>query len=56
VKVGLLRPGNVQSISLAYHIYKSGADKDFVPNKERLAAAFKRSFCQDVHVHFVGVW
>lgn len=64
-QVGLLLPGNEQSVTLAYHIY-SGRDKYLVEpqcaNKscttcgELLSDSFKRSFCRDIHVHFVGVW
>ncbi|KAM0747450.1 hypothetical protein T439DRAFT_383099 [Meredithblackwellia eburnea MCA 4105] len=64
-QVGLLLTGNEQSVSLAYHIY-SGRDKWLVKPKcdnsgclqcgELLADGFKRSFCREVHLHFVGVW
>ncbi|KAM0748014.1 hypothetical protein T439DRAFT_279820, partial [Meredithblackwellia eburnea MCA 4105] len=67
-QVGILLPGNKESISLAYHIYKSENDKDkwLVPpsceNKnctdcgELLTQGFKRSFCREAKVHYVGVW
>lgn len=54
-QVGLLLPGNEQSVSLAYQIYSAGADQRFVPGGETLAHAFKRSFSRDAGVHFVGV-
>ena len=62
-QVGLLLPGNEQSVTLAYSIY-SGKDKWLVEPQcgkadctecgELLADAFKRSFCRDIHVHFVS--
>ncbi|KAK4700124.1 hypothetical protein P7C70_g6128, partial [Phenoliferia sp. Uapishka_3] len=64
-QTGLLLPGNEESVNLAYQIY-SGKDKWLVKPKctnpectvcgELLADAFKRSFCRETHVHFIGVW
>lgn len=64
-QVGLLLPGIEQSVTQAYQIYSS-RDEYFTKPRcgspscttcgELVADAFKRSFCRDVHVHFVGVW
>ena len=50
-KVGLLLPENFQSVSFAYKLYARTDDEGI-----RLAAGFKKTFCQDVKVEFVGVW
>lgn len=58
-------PGNEQSVNLAYHIYSEPdewlvkpkcGNKDCQQCGELLAAAFKRSFSREAHIHFVGVW
>ncbi|KAL8277461.1 hypothetical protein RQP46_010183 [Phenoliferia psychrophenolica] len=64
-QVGILLPGNSQSVPLAYQIYKA-ADQWLVPPKcgdascrtcgDLLADAFKRTFAREAHIHFVGVW
>ncbi|KAI6044772.1 hypothetical protein EDC04DRAFT_261600 [Pisolithus marmoratus] len=50
-KVGLLPRDNLQSVTFAYKYYKR-EDKE----GEELAEEFKKTFCQEVHVEFVGVW
>jgi uncharacterized protein (DUF2235 family) len=50
-KVGLLPAHNQAQVSFAYRIYK-----DDTPMGWELSADFKRTFCQDVTVYFVGVW
>lgn len=51
VKVGLLPRDNEQQIPFAYKLYKR-EDKDGID----LCAGFKQTFCQNVKIHFVGVW
>ncbi|GAA5941121.1 hypothetical protein JCM10213_001720 [Rhodosporidiobolus nylandii] len=64
--VGLLLPGNQETIPTAYSLYadwslankevsrcKSG---DGTVEKETLREAFKRTYSREVKVHFVGVW
>lgn len=50
-KVGLLPPDNLQTVIFAYKLYNR-TDKQGI----KLAANFKKEFCQDVKVEFVGVW
>lgn len=50
-KVGLLPFDNLQSTTFAYKFYKR---TDTVG--KQLAANFKKQFCRDVQVEFVGVW
>jgi len=50
-KVGLLPPDNLQTVTFAYKFY-TRTDKKGI----ELAANFKKEFCQDVKVEFVGVW
>jgi len=50
-KVGLLPRDNQEQIPFAFKLYKrDDADGD------RLSAGFKKTFCQDVKVEFMGVW
>lgn len=56
-KVGLLPMGNEETIQLAYSLYKRKSMR--VPSglaPEPAALAFKRKFCREVDVHFLGVW
>lgn len=50
-KIGLLPPGNDLQVPFAYKMY---TDRSRVGFKQ--SAAFKKAFCLDVHVDFVGVW
>ncbi|KAG6885643.1 hypothetical protein C0993_011777 [Termitomyces sp. T159_Od127] len=50
-KIGLLPRDNEQQIPFGYKLYKR-QDK----NGLELCAGFKKTFCQDVKVEFVGVW
>lgn len=50
-KVGLLPHDNLQSVTLAYKYYQRQDKKGIA-----LAKQFKKEFCQDVDVEFVGVW
>ncbi|KAL4073212.1 hypothetical protein V8B97DRAFT_198361 [Scleroderma yunnanense] len=50
-KVGLLPLDNLQTVSFAYKLYKR-IDKQGV----KLAANFKKEFCREVNIEFVGVW
>ena len=48
-KVGLLPPDSPQTVAFAYKLYTQTKDI-------KLAETFKKEFCQDVKVEFVGVW
>jgi uncharacterized protein (DUF2235 family) len=50
-KVGLLPAGNVAQVNFAYDFYK-----DDSPTGWQMSAQFKKTFCTDVDVYFVGVW
>ena len=50
-KVGLLPAHNSAQISFAYKFFK-----DDTPLGWKMSAEFKKAFCTDVDVHFVGVW
>ncbi|KAI6044762.1 hypothetical protein EDC04DRAFT_260585 [Pisolithus marmoratus] len=50
-KVGLLLHDNLQSVTFAYDYYKRQDKKGIT-----LAEQFKKEFCQEVDVEFVGVW
>jgi uncharacterized protein (DUF2235 family) len=50
-KVGLLPAHNQAQVSFAYNMYK-----DDTQNGWEMSAGFKRTFCQNVTVYFVGVW
>ncbi|KAF2874099.1 hypothetical protein BDV95DRAFT_604304 [Massariosphaeria phaeospora] len=50
-KVGLLPAGNIAQVNFAYDHYK-----DDSPDGWEMSAHFKRTFCTDVDVYFVGVW
>lgn len=52
--MGLLFPGNYQSVSLAYSIYSKKYDVPFTEGVG-LPEAFKRTFCREVKVHMIGV-
>ncbi|KIK56258.1 hypothetical protein GYMLUDRAFT_248006 [Collybiopsis luxurians FD-317 M1] len=49
-QVGLIHKGNEMQIPFAYELYsRERADKDLSKN-------FKKTFCREVKVHFVGAW
>ena len=50
-KVGLLPASNGAQINFAYDFYK-----DDSPNGWKMSAEFKRTFCTDINVYFVGLW
>ncbi|POS83721.1 hypothetical protein EPUL_002963, partial [Erysiphe pulchra] len=50
-KVGLLPPHNRAQVNFAYNFYKNDTEEGW-----RMSADFKRTFCADVSVYFVGVW
>lgn len=50
-KVGLLPKYNSAQIPFAYQFYK-----DDTPNGWKMSAEFKKTFCTNVEVHFIGVW
>ncbi|KAM0786342.1 hypothetical protein ACM66B_001814 [Microbotryomycetes sp. NB124-2] len=56
-QVGLLLPGNKESIDLAYDIYSRGASAKLSPEANvGLADAFHSMFSRTISIHFVGVW
>ncbi|KHJ35656.1 hypothetical protein EV44_g0943 [Erysiphe necator] len=50
-KVGLLPAHNRAQINFAYNFYKNDTEEGW-----RMSADFKKTFCADVTVYFVGVW
>jgi uncharacterized protein (DUF2235 family) len=50
-KVGLLPRHNGAQVPFAYSMYKDNSKKGWDMSEE-----FKKSFCMDVRVHFIGVW
>jgi uncharacterized protein (DUF2235 family) len=50
-KVGLLPRHNRAQVSFAYDFYKNDT-----PEGWKMSAEFKKTFCTNVHVYFVGVW
>ncbi|WPH03577.1 Hypothetical protein R9X50_00645900 [Acrodontium crateriforme] len=50
-KVGLLPAENVAQVEFAYAFYK-----DDTENGWKMSTEFKKTFCIDVSVYFVGVW
>jgi len=50
-KVGLLPAANKQQISRAYKLYTKDDDVSW-----QQCNAFKRTFCIDIDIHFLGVW
>lgn len=50
-KVGLLPARNVSQIPFAYQYYKTDT-----PEGWKMSAEFKRTFCMNVSVHFIGVF
>ncbi|TCD61534.1 hypothetical protein EIP91_008278 [Steccherinum ochraceum] len=50
-KVGLLPPHNHQQIQFAYEMFKREDTEGL-----QLSEMFRRTFCRDVDVEFVGVW
>ncbi|KAI9444642.1 hypothetical protein H4582DRAFT_2094510 [Lactarius indigo] len=51
-KVGLLSKDNTEQIPFAYQLYSSSKD----PGQAKLLKDFKRMFCRNVPIDFVGVW
>ena len=49
--MGLLPKGNDEQIPFAYKVYKR---RDH--NSEKLATRFKKIFCREVKIDFLGVW
>ncbi|KAK5746365.1 hypothetical protein LTR17_000745 [Elasticomyces elasticus] len=50
-KVGLLPAHNIQQIPFAYQYYKDDTETGW-----EMSGEFKRTFCMDVSVHFIGVF
>ena len=50
-KVGLLPAHNISQVPFAYQYYK-----DDTPNGWKMSGDFKRTFCMNVSVHFIGVF
>ncbi|KAI0153123.1 hypothetical protein GGR57DRAFT_468981 [Xylariaceae sp. FL1272] len=50
-KVGLLPASNGSQVNFAYNFYKDDSD-----NGSKLAEQFKRTFCTDVNVYFLGLF
>lgn len=50
-KVGLLPAHNLQQILFAYQYYKDDSEEGW-----KMSAEFKRTFCMDVSVYFIGVF
>ncbi|SZF01209.1 unnamed protein product [Blumeria hordei] len=50
-KVGLLPAHNSAQINFAYNFYKNDSAEGWKMSRE-----FKKTFCADVNVYFVGVW
>jgi uncharacterized protein (DUF2235 family) len=50
-KVGLLPAYNTAQIDFAYRFYK-----DETPDGWKLSLEFKKAFCQNVDVYFIGIW
>lgn len=50
-KVGLLPPHNRSQVDFAYQFYK-----DDTPEGWNMSGQFKKAFCENVEVDFVGVW
>ncbi|KAH7327504.1 hypothetical protein BKA65DRAFT_406389 [Rhexocercosporidium sp. MPI-PUGE-AT-0058] len=50
-KVGLLPAHNTAQVSFAYNFYKDDSKAGW-----EMSAQFKKTFCINVNVHFVGVW
>jgi uncharacterized protein (DUF2235 family) len=50
-KVGLLPADNLQQIPFAYKMYTRTS-----PNGWKQSSGFKKAFCADVPIDFLGVW
>jgi hypothetical protein len=50
-KVGLLPASNGSQVNFAYNFYKDDTEEGW-----KMSAEFKKTFCTDVNVYFVGVW
>jgi uncharacterized protein (DUF2235 family) len=57
-KIGLLRTGNNEQIPFAYEIYKdekTSIERQILSGPTTDANEFKKAFCCDANIHFVGV-
>jgi len=50
-QVGLLSKDNLEQIPFAYKLYKSSD-----PKRKKVASRFKKAFCREVPIEFLGVW
>jgi hypothetical protein len=50
-KVGLLPASNGAQVNFAYDFYKDDSEDGW-----KMSAEFKKTFCTDVNVYFVGLW
>ena len=50
-RMGVLPAGNDSQVNFAYRMYK-----DDSPNGWKMSTEFKRAFCMNVNVHFIGVF
>jgi uncharacterized protein (DUF2235 family) len=50
-KVGLLPASNGSQVNFAYNFYKDDTAEGW-----KMSAGFKRTFCADVNVYFLGLW
>lgn len=50
-KVGLLPASNGSQVNFAFKFYKDGSTQGM-----KMSAEFKKTFCTNVNVYFVGVW
>jgi uncharacterized protein (DUF2235 family) len=49
--VGLLSKDNLEEIPFAYKLYKSSSQRH-----NKVAARFKKAFCREIPIEFLGVW
>ncbi|KAJ7190200.1 hypothetical protein GGX14DRAFT_382467 [Mycena pura] len=52
-RVGLIRTGNREQIPFAFDVYKNPKSYNKII---RSPSQFKKAFCHEVNIHFVGVW
>ena len=50
-KVGLLPADNQAQVCFAYKMYK-----DETPEGQKMSEEFKKTFCMNVTVYFIGIW
>lgn len=50
-KVGLLQKGNDAQVPFAYKLYKREDSEGL-----ELCVGFKKTYCQEVNIEFIGVW